>query len=631
MARFIVSFVIVFTCTICSSALAGAIELPQTGQTRCWRSYDPYDEIPCSGTMQDGYWRAGAAWPEPRFIDHGDCLTDALTGLMWPKNGNLPGQKKSWEGTFEFIETLTLCGYSDWRLPNINELESLFNADEPQTVSWLNAQGFAEVEPYWYWTSTAYAAIPTRSWVVSMDNDYTLQSVKEGGEAYVLPVRTGESVGPAALWKTGQTTAYHAGDDGDVRAGVDWKPDTRFVAGSGSADECVTDTLTGLTWTKDANLYGTVVTWQGAITFINGLNRSGLCGHNDWRLPNRKELLSLIDRSQHDPALASGYDNHFVRVQQAAAYYSSTTVLSNTENIWILHMDDGRLGTTHKLGNQYLWPVRGGQIDPPDYFILTVNKGGTGLGKVTSTPAGIDCGAYCPTQSAQFSKNSTVKLTAEPEPGSAFAGWSGGGCSGTGACTLQLTGDTSVSAAFVSCSYSLGTVSKAFTANGGSVIIKITATGPATCPAPTVAEDYDWITASPVVWSKNKGTVKITAAKTTTSFSRSAAITIGGRPFSITQLGAVCAIKKVSPASQSFGKAEGSGAFAVEVAPLDCSWATSTTTGWVHPPADTRTGSGMVAYTFDANTGRAARTGKITVALTQSTRKAVFTVRQMNK
>src|SRR5207245_1292549 len=65
-------------------------------------------------------------------------------------------------------------------------------------------------------------------------------------------------------------------------------------------------------------------------------------------------------------------------------------------------------------------------------FALTVTNAGTGTGTVTSTPAGITCGTSC---SASYPGETAVTLTATPAAGSTFAGWSGGGCSGTGSCT----------------------------------------------------------------------------------------------------------------------------------------------------------------------------------------------------
>src|SRR5947199_1145836 len=62
-------------------------------------------------------------------------------------------------------------------------------------------------------------------------------------------------------------------------------------------------------------------------------------------------------------------------------------------------------------------------------FALTVTKAGTGGGTVTSSPAGISCGATC---STSFTTGTVVTLSAAPAAGSTFAGWSGSGCSGTG-------------------------------------------------------------------------------------------------------------------------------------------------------------------------------------------------------
>ena len=76
---------------------------------------------------------------------------------------------------------------------------------------------------------------------------------------------------------------------------------------------------------------------------------------------------------------------------------------------------------------------------------LSVIREGTGNGTVTSNPAGIDCGANC---SASYDSGTVVTLTATPAPGSTVEGWTGGGCSGTGPCTLTVTANTTVFARF---------------------------------------------------------------------------------------------------------------------------------------------------------------------------------------
>jgi hypothetical protein len=65
---------------------------------------------------------------------------------------------------------------------------------------------------------------------------------------------------------------------------------------------------------------------------------------------------------------------------------------------------------------------------------VTVQRQGTGSGTVTSTPAGIECGSTC---SAPFDAGTFVVLTAVPDPGASFAGWTGAGCTGTMSCTVH--------------------------------------------------------------------------------------------------------------------------------------------------------------------------------------------------
>jgi hypothetical protein len=78
-------------------------------------------------------------------------------------------------------------------------------------------------------------------------------------------------------------------------------------------------------------------------------------------------------------------------------------------------------------------------------FPLTVFATGTGAGTVSSMPTGIDCGTNC---SANFVGGSSILLTATPAAGSLFTGWSGGGCAGTGTCTVTLVTSTLVTATF---------------------------------------------------------------------------------------------------------------------------------------------------------------------------------------
>ena len=88
----------------------------------------------------------------------------------------------------------------------------------------------------------------------------------------------------------------------------------------------------------------------------------------------------------------------------------------------------------------------GSGAPPPTNFTLSVTRAGTGTGTVSSVPAGISCGGTC---RAQFAQGTSAVLTATPDSGSTFSGW-GGACSGTGSCSVTLSANASVTAAFTS-------------------------------------------------------------------------------------------------------------------------------------------------------------------------------------
>src|SRR5206468_2330162 len=117
----------------------------------------------------------------------------------------------------------------------------------------------------------------------------------------------------------------------------------------------------------------------------------------------------------------------------------------------------------------------------PQSFGLAVVKAGTGSGTVTSTPAGITCGTSC---SGTYASGTTVTLTATPATGSTFSGWSGGGCTGTGPCTVTLNATTTVIATFGVPSFAL-TVSKAGAGSG-----TVTSTPPGITCGTTCAWSY---------------------------------------------------------------------------------------------------------------------------------------------
>lgn len=164
--------------------------------------------------------------------------------------------------------------------------------------------------------------------------------------------------------KTGQTTSFAAGDDGDLEKGLSTSPDPRFTD---NGDGTITDNLTGLIWLKNANCPAGTRNWQGALDFVAGINNMGLnnCGdisngglnQIDWRLPNRNELTSLLDLGTFSPALPAG---HPFTSFQVSGYWSSTTGAFNSINAWVVTFILGSVNGNFKNGSGFVLAVRGG-------------------------------------------------------------------------------------------------------------------------------------------------------------------------------------------------------------------------------------------------------------------------------
>jgi len=159
----------------------------------------------------------------------------------------------------------------------------------------------------------------------------------------------------APVAKTGQTTSYAAGDDGDLQAGVALTA-PRFIDNS---DGTVTDNLTGLIWMKNAGSIGVSI-WGNAVQSCSalangsyGLSDGSYAG--DWRLPNVRELYSLVDLGHFNYALPDGH--LFINVM--SNYWSSTTYAGNLSYAIYLNPINGFMSYANKTGgNVYVLCVR---------------------------------------------------------------------------------------------------------------------------------------------------------------------------------------------------------------------------------------------------------------------------------
>ena len=108
-------------------------------------------------------------------------------------------------------------------------------------------------------------------------------------------------------------------------------------------------------WPADAALGEFPLAWHEALDFISDLNKRRLYGYADWRLPNRRELFSLVSHTQINPALPKGHP--FVNVF-SGYYWTSTTCSRLPDQAWYLHLGGARVFKGMKRGFYMVWPVR---------------------------------------------------------------------------------------------------------------------------------------------------------------------------------------------------------------------------------------------------------------------------------
>jgi hypothetical protein len=309
--------------TMC--ATAQAYTLPDTGQTSCYGTVSPWAETDCEGTGQDGNYDIN---PMSYTSNVNGTVTDNITGLIWQKcsvgyknddtcseydlgDPDAPDTEYNWyeaSGTPHATynkESISVCGdlelggHNDWRLPTINELRSIINYSKSEPGPTIAAV-FPNTQALYYWAATASAQDTDYAWFVDFYNG-RINSLPSSGTNYVRCVRGVQLVNPSFT------------DNGDGT---------------------VTDSAAGLMWQKG---YAYNKTWGSALEYCN--NELVLPANNsytDWRLPNIKELMSMIDHNLSDTAIDLTYFPY-----SSAFYISSTTYATSTGSAWSVDFSNG--------------------------------------------------------------------------------------------------------------------------------------------------------------------------------------------------------------------------------------------------------------------------------------------------
>ncbi|HSO20503.1 MAG TPA: DUF1566 domain-containing protein [Desulfosarcina sp.] len=301
----------------------------ETDQTACYAQDGRI--IPCEDTRQDASMaETGRRLPGRRFRPHMQVVKDAFTGAVWTRDANPARFPQTWHEALATVADMRgrrAFGYGGWQLPSRGLLFSLIShqyinpaitADHP----------FENIFNGYYWTQDSCCRLPDQAWYVHLGGGRIHRGMKHGSYL-VWPVCPGAAGTPPFGGAA---------------------PD-RFEA----AADGVYDRHTGLIWSTDADPLGRQRDWQAALSAVRRFDGGPSDRPQGWRLPNIRELESLVDLDAHTPALPAGHP--FVNVQEG--YWSSTTSVYEPRYAWVLYSRDGAVGVGFKPGAAFhAWPVR---------------------------------------------------------------------------------------------------------------------------------------------------------------------------------------------------------------------------------------------------------------------------------
>ena len=304
-----------FDLTVTLSHYTGWSVLP-TGQDRCYSGDTGEELIECPGVAgesscastllcgQDAQYSSEARTYSVRTIDDDTVVEDPLTGLMWTAS-YASCSAETWSDAISSCELLSFGGYSDWRLPAIDELSSI--VDYGRFDPALDPSIFE-----------SYSRLVWSSTPVAFNSD---------------------------VWKIYEDSGRQFADenpDGCVRCvrGDFWGQELegRYVV-SGSEELVFEDQATGLIW-QDAQ--ADVDNWESALSYCEQLTHGG---HSDWRLPNINELLTLVNKKLYTPASTFPGEITF-----PCSLWSSTSYIDNEYGAfaWVVSLGGGGIERQRK-------------------------------------------------------------------------------------------------------------------------------------------------------------------------------------------------------------------------------------------------------------------------------------------
>jgi hypothetical protein len=249
-----------------------------TGQSDC---YDDQSQILCSSQANAFYGQdAQYNGDQPAYADNGDgTVTDLVTGLMWQQNYS---GKMTYSEAVAGANSFSLAGYIDWRLPTIKELYSLmdFNGVDSGDASGTGMVPFLDTETlgFAYGNTSNGERLIDSQWVTST--------------TYVATVMGNQGCFFGVNFADGRIKCYPTMPLGNNGYFVRYVRESSYGQNNllAHGDGTVTDISSGLMWQESDSGQG--MDWDNALGYCEDLS---LAGHDDWRLPNAKELHSIVD------------------------------------------------------------------------------------------------------------------------------------------------------------------------------------------------------------------------------------------------------------------------------------------------------------------------------------------------
>jgi len=283
-------------------ATAGSYAIVGTGQLTFWNSAGKEISAPAKGAP---FYGQDAQFPgtTPSYKDNGDgTISDLVTGLMWTQSPDVDG-----DGTIDVSDKLTLSqaiaragtlragGYSDWRLPTIKEQYSLidFNGVDPK----LTDTDTASMTPFIDTKHFTFGYGDTSAGERIIDAQMATSTLYVGKTFIFLQTMFGtnfvdgriKGYPPAiGMGSLAEKTFYAYYVRGNPAYGVN-----SFID---NGDQTITDKATKLMWSEADS--GTGMDWEHALAWAQQKNAEDYLGHDDWRVPNIKELQSIVDYSR---------------------------------------------------------------------------------------------------------------------------------------------------------------------------------------------------------------------------------------------------------------------------------------------------------------------------------------------